>query len=103
MSEPRTLEQRLKFDHGLPVGRSLIRFTIGDRARLALVEICANGRVFYLVEPDAGDMYSSWKRLRGEKSYSGEGSVIVWGAHDPQIMAMFDGEPVATVPVRLLG
>ena len=97
----RTMEQRIKFDHGLPIGRSLVSFTLGERSRHAVVEINENGRVFYLVKPEAGDMYSSWQRVRGDVSHSGEGSIIVWAARNPELMAeLFGGEPVATIPVR---
>lgn len=97
----RTLEQRIKFDHGLPIGRSLATFTLGERSRLAVVEINENGRVFYLAKPTDSDMYSQWTRVRGDASHSGEGSIIVWAARNPGLMAeLFSGEPVATIPVN---
>ena len=38
--KPRTLEQRLKFDLGLTVGEyHLVKFTLGERSVVALVEI----------------------------------------------------------------
>ena len=101
MSPHLTLEQRIKFDHGLPIGRSLVRFTLGELQRLALVEICENGRVFYMVKPGDGDMYSGWQRVRGDKVHTGDGGIVVWAARDPEYMAQFEGEPVATVPVKV--
>lgn len=95
----RTLEERIKFDHGLSIGRSLVCFTLGERSRIAVVEINENGRVFYLVKPDEVDMYSQWKRVRGDMTREGEGAVIVWGARDHELMRMFDGEPVATISI----
>lgn len=43
MSTARTLEQRLKFDHGLSIGTHLVRFTLGERSRDALVRIGPRG------------------------------------------------------------
>lgn len=97
----RTLEQRIKFDHGLPIGQSLVRFTLGDRDRLALVQIYPRGKVFYLVKPDESDMYASWKRVKGDATCTGEGAVMVWPARDAEFMARFEGEPAATIPVQM--
>lgn len=96
--EPRTLEQRLKFDHGLTVGRHLVRLTHAGRAVKVLVEIGKRGTVSLLVEPQPEDMYSCWCRLRGDITKAG-GEVIVWGARDPAVRATFEGEPVATLEV----
>lgn len=96
---PRTLEQRLKFDHGLPVGRSVIEFINGDKSVRALVEITARGVVSVITKPAESDMHSSWWRVRGDKAEIGKGSVIVWAARNPEVMAMFDGDVVARVPV----
>lgn len=96
--EPRTLEQRLKFDSGLTVGRHLVRLTHAGRAIKVLVEIGKRGAVSLLVEPQPEDMYSCWRRVRGDIT-TAEGGVIVWGARDPAVRAMFDGEPVATLNV----
>lgn len=97
----RTLEQRIKFDHGLAVGRSLVTFTFGERSRLAVVEIGPRGRVSCLTKPAPEDMYTSWFRVRGDKTYS-EGPTLVWAARDPELMStLFDGEPVASIPVRI--
>lgn len=94
----RTLEQRLKFDHGLPVGTSLVLFTHGGASRKALVRITARGAVYYLPEPRPEDMYTSWNRAIGDDSRMA-GGVIVWAARDPEFMIPFAGDPVATVPV----
>lgn len=100
MSEAtRTLEQRIKFDHGLPIGQSLVTFTLGERSRLALVEISPRGLVYYFTKPDEGDMYASWKRVKGDMTRTGEGAVRVWPARDEEFMAKFNGSPVAVIPV----
>lgn len=100
MTNARTLETRIKFDHGLPLGKSLVQFTLGEKSRLALVEIGQRGEVYYLTKPDEGDMYTSWARVRGDVTKSGEGAVIVWAARKPEIMALFEGAPVASIPVK---
>ncbi|TDX21599.1 hypothetical protein DFO67_1359 [Modicisalibacter xianhensis] len=97
----RSLEERIKFDHGLTIGRHLVLFTLGEHSRVALVEIGPRGAVSYLAKPGAGDMYSSWSRIKGDDSSGIQGAVIVWGARDPELMRMFDGEPVATIPVQV--
>ena len=101
MKDAHTLEQRIKFDHGSPIGQSLVRFTLGDKERLALVEISPRGVVYYFTKPDDGDMYSSWKRIRGDVTRTGEGAVTVWAVKDIAFMAKFDGAPVATIPVKM--
>lgn len=99
-SAPRTLEQRLKFDHGLSVGRHLVRFTHGPQSRMVLVDISPRGIVRCLAKPDESDMYSSWCRVKGDVTES-DGGVIVWGARDPECVRLFDGEPVATVAIKV--
>ena len=96
----RTLEQRIKFDHGLTVGQHLVKFTLGERSRLALVEIGRRGEVYYFAEPSDEDMYGSWTRLKGDKSYSGEGAVRVWPARDAEFMKKFGRAPDAVIPVK---
>lgn len=98
-SQQRTLEDRIKFDHGLTIGTHLVSFTLGPNSRRAIVRISPRGLVHYLVKPAAGDMYSSWNRLRGDKSVADKG-FIVWGARDPKLMEIFDGDPVATIPAK---
>lgn len=97
----KTLEERIKFDHGLTVGQHLVNFTLGEKSRLALVEISPRGQVWYFTKPIAGDMYTSWTRVRGNNSLSGSGAVKVWAENDVEFMAKFDGEPVATIEVKL--
>lgn len=96
----RTLEARIKFEHGLLIGQSLVKFTLGDRSVLALVEIGRRGEVYYFTKPEAGDMYLSWKRVKGDTTHTGEGAVKVWAARDAEFMARFEGEPVAVIPVK---
>ena len=97
MTTPRTLEQRLKFDHGLKVGHNLIELTRGSQSKRALCDISTRGIVRVLLQPDASTMYSSWSRINGDASTHKGCDVIVWGARDPSIMAMFDGEPMASI------
>lgn len=98
MTNTRTLEERLKFDNGLRIGQNLVELTKGEQIKRAICAISPRGIVRVLVQPDASAMYSSWYRVRGDKSSFGRGEgVIVWGARDPSIMAMFDGEPVARI------
>jgi hypothetical protein len=101
MTAARTLEERIKFDHGLPVGQSLVRFTLGENSRLALVEISNRGQVWYFTKPNDGDMYSSWTRVRGDNSLSGSGAVKVWAVKDLEFMAKFEAIPAADIPVKL--
>ncbi len=100
MPELGTLEHRIKSHHGLPVGMSLVRFTLGKLSREAIVQIGSRGDVFYLIKPEAGDMYSSWRRIRGNCSRSVRGAVIVWAARDAALMRNFEGVPVADIQVR---
>lgn len=98
----RTLEQRLKFDHGLTIGRHLVNMTHEGNTRKALIEISARGLVHMLLQPRDEDMYCSWARLKGDE-YSTKGlRLYVWAARNhPELMAQFDGEPVATIPVKV--
>jgi len=96
----RTLEQRIKFDHGLPIGQSLVKFTLGERHVDALVEIGNRGQVYYFVKPTESDMYASWQRVQGDVTKTGSGAVKVWPIKDAEFMAKFDGEPRAVIPVK---
>jgi hypothetical protein len=98
-AQPRTLEQRLKFDHGLTIGTSLVEFTHKGRTRRALVKIGPRGKVTALASPDYDDMYCSWFRIKGDVT-AVIGGVHVWAGRDPEFMAQFQGEPVATVELR---
>ena len=95
----KTMEQRLKFDHGLPIGVSLVSVTHKGRTKRALVSISPRGIVRVLVKPEPEDVYTAWRRLRGDVFAEVE-NVVVWAARDASYMAQFDGEPVATVPVH---
>lgn len=95
----RTLEQRIKFEHSLPIGQSLVKFTLGERERLALVEISPRGYVYYFTRPNEGDMYASWTRVKGDTSHTGGGAVKVRAYDDAAFMAKFDAAPVASIPV----
>ena len=97
----RTLEQRLKFDYGLTVGEChLVKFTLGERSVVALVEIDRWGRVHYLKKPAPDQMYSTWQRVKGDASIA-DGAVYVWAARKRhELMARFDGPHVATVPME---
>jgi len=97
----RTLEQRLKFDHGLPVGISLIAFTHVGNLKKALVEIGPRGKVWAFTEPEVGDMYASWFEVKGDKTISGKGRLLTWPAKDVDFMAQFVGTPLATIPLTL--
>jgi hypothetical protein len=94
----RTLEERLKFDSGLAIGRHPVRLTHQGREVKALAEIGKRGAVSLLVEPQPEDMYSCWRRVRGDIT-TADGAVIVWGARDPAVRALFTGEPAATIAV----
>lgn len=96
----RTLEQRIKFDYGLPIGQSLVLFTLENRSILALIEIGRRGEVYYFLKPELGDMYASWKRIRGDVSREGEGAVKVWPAKNAEFMEKFEGNPKAVIPVK---
>jgi len=100
MTKPRTLEQRIKFDYGLPMGQSLVRFTLGERSVDALVEIGKRGEVYYFVKPDAGTMYASWQRVTGDITKSGSGAIKLWAEKDAEFMARFSGNPAATIPIK---
>lgn len=96
----RSLEERLKFDHGLKIGQSLIELTHIGQSRRALVDISARGKVRVLLQPRAEDMYSSWRRVYRDDTTKTDGSIIVWGARNPEILEWFKGEPVATVSLK---
>lgn len=91
-----TLEQRIK--RALPIGSHLAAIPLGDQRRLVLVDITPRGVVSILIEPDDGDMYSSWRRVKGDTNQC-TGAVIVWGARDPVLRARFVGAPFAVIPV----
>ena len=96
----RTLEQRLRCDHHLAVGRvHTVALRKGDRERLALVLIGKRKpyKVEILPKPEPGDMYLSWSRLNGDKLAHSRmiGCAYV---HRDRVLAEF-GEPTATIEV----
>lgn len=93
----RTLEERLKFDYGLKVGISLVEFKRGSSIRKCLIEITPRGIVNGLAEPREGDMYAAWDRIKGSVWASKPGFVTTWPAKNPEFMARFAGEPIATI------
>jgi hypothetical protein len=97
----RTLEDRIKFNHGLRIGQSLVKFTHLEHERIALVEISPRGEVWYFTKPTESEMYASWTRVRGDLSLSGKGAVVVWPSRNAEFMAKFDGDPAAIIPVRV--
>ena len=96
----RTFEERAKFDHGLTIGTHRIDLTHKGQIKRALVSISPRGIVRILTKPDESDMYSSWRRLKGDVFTDVE-NVVVWGARNPDYMAQFEGEPAATIPVKI--
>jgi len=95
----RTIEQTLKFDSGLVIGDNLVEFTKGDRTRRAIIRIGARGAIYGLMAPDAGDMYSAFDRIKGDKWASAPGAIKLWGAKDPEFMKQFAGAPRAVIPL----
>ncbi len=88
----RTLGALLKFDSGLTIGRNLVDLSGNGKTIRALVDISRTGIVRMLVKPGEGDMYSSWQRVNGDSFGGPDGAIIVWGARNPDVIAMFDGD-----------
>lgn len=97
----RTLEERIKFDHGLVIGYNLVKFTYGGNEKAAIVRIGKRGKVECLMKPGSGDMYTSWWQIKGDTTNTKGGGVIVWGARDTELMKMFEGDPVAVIPIEV--
>lgn len=95
----RTMEERLKFDYGLSIGKHLVQITHKGQTKRMLVSISPRGIVRVLVRPQPEDMYSAWRRLKGD-NFGDVEHVVVWAASQPEYMAQFDSEPVATIPVQ---
>jgi len=85
----RTLEQRLKFDLGLPIGVSCVRLVKGHRTRLALIEISNRGVVQILPQPEAGDMYTSWAKVQDDALAWETGKTIVWAARSEEFRKQY--------------
>ena len=96
----RTLEERIKFDHGLVIGDNLVTLTHAGNEKTAIVNIGQRGKVLCLVKPEAGDMYTSWFQIKGDMTNTKNGAVIVWGARNPELMNMFAGTPVTTISLE---
>lgn len=94
----RTIEQILKYDNGLTIGQTCVTIERRDGSQyIALVEIGKRGKVSIIKKPDAEDMYSSWYTVKGNETKVG--TVIVWGARDPELMSLFDN-PVKTISFK---
>lgn len=97
----RTLEQLIKFDSGLPVGRSAVNVIRKDGSPYpACVEIGSRGAVRLIRRPTSSGMYTSWHSVKGDDC-TPTGSPIVWGARNTAILEMFEN-PVATIDLRAL-
>ena len=92
----RTLEQKIKFDSGLSIGKHCVLFTYQGRERKGLVDISSRGKVRLLIEPKPEDMYTTWNTVRGDM-HKNDGQVIVWGARDPILKECFNVPTVATI------
>lgn len=93
----RTLEQALKFDHGLTIGVHLVEFDKAGAKRLALIEIGARGAVYGMAKPNPNARTAGWDRIRGDVWVGLSGVASVWPARDAAFMARFDGEPAARI------
>lgn len=92
----RTLEQIIKFDSGLSVGRSPVTIQRRDGSMYSvIVEISTKGSVYILPKPERSDMYTGWYRVKGDEVKL-HGGVIVWGARDPELLKKFN-DPVTTI------
>lgn len=95
----RTLEQFIKFDCNLPIGRNAVSVVRRDGSTYpACVEITARGSVYIIRRPTDSDIYNSWHRVKGDKLTPG-GTPIVWGARNPDLLKMFDN-PITFVDLR---
>lgn len=96
----RTWEEIIKFDSGLTIGLHCVNLKLTGVERTVLIEITNKGKVYMLVKPNAGDMYSSWSLLDGDKQGSADKKrglqIVVWGARNPECLAQFDN-PVKTI------
>lgn len=97
--QPGTIEHRLKFGLGLPIGVSTIEIRRGAVTRRALVDIGTRGAVYLLPEPVDGDMYITWERLAGDKFDRKKLRMVgVAYVHKARILESF-GEPVAVLDI----
>lgn len=85
----RTLQEFLKFDCGLKIGRTPVTMERRDGSRYpALIEIGPRGSVHLLPAPTESDMYTSWRKITGDTMKVER--TIVWGARDPTLMREFE-------------
>lgn len=94
-----TIEAKLKV---LPTGRNglnlhTIRIMRGDQSRKVLVDVRPNRAVWVLPEPKPEDMYTSWRKLKGD-SFTDVGAVVVWASRSDTFNAMY-AEAFAREPV----
>lgn len=95
----RTVEQLIKFDSGLSIGRTAVQIIRRDGSTYcACVEIGDRGAVYVIPKPAESDMYTSWYRVRGD-TLRPHGTPVVWGARTPAVMGMFNN-PSATIDLR---
>lgn len=92
-----TLEESIKFDHGLTIGQHLVCFKLGEKTRLALVDIGKRGKVLCFPKPNKGDMYTSWECIKGNKFVNIKLRLKIWAEKDVEFMSQFDGTPAATI------
>lgn len=93
----RTLEQKLKFDSGLPIGQSVVTLRKGVLERKALVTITKRGLVYVLPIPREEDMYTSAFRVQGDSTSSKGCDIVVWAAKSTEFMEQFSGPSVAVI------
>lgn len=93
-----TLESRIK--RTLTIGTHRVDLMHDGRTLRTLVEVRPRGAVHIIPKPREDDMYTCWRRLRGDTLGGIVGAVVVWGARNPECVAQFDGEPAATLPLH---
>ena len=85
-----TLEQQIKFDSGLSIGQHCVTVYRRDGScYVALVDISSRGVVKLIQKPRDDQMYTSWHRVKGD-AVEQTGATIVWGARNPEMLALFD-------------
>lgn len=89
MTTDRTIEQRVKFDLGLPIGVSCVELVKAGKTRRVLVDIGKRGIVHAMVQPKDEDMYTSWRRVTGNELTSVRGAVIVWAARSEEFRKQY--------------
>lgn len=96
------LEQQLKI---LPDGRDgqrihCVLIRKGNQSRKMLVDVRPNKAIWVMPEPKLEDMYTSWRKLKGDK-FTDVGAIIVWAARDKLFTALyrdaFAQEPILSI------